>query len=147
VASIDHTPAAAEGPRSISRADDGRLRGVEGVRAVVHRSTVEETRGSGVRVVALCPGATETRFFEATGKELMTHGRQTPEHVAALGLRAFDSGRRPSVVSGVANRMLASGYRIMPRAAMVRLARKRERMCAPRKDKSPVAEGLRSNLS
>jgi hypothetical protein len=48
---------------------------------------------------------------------------------AAVGLRAFDSGRGPSVVSGVANRMLASGYRIMPRAAMVRLAR---RKCALR---------------
>jgi hypothetical protein len=42
-------------------------------------------------------------------------------------LRAFDSGRGPSVVSGVANRMLASGHRIMPRAATVRLARKNVR--------------------
>jgi uncharacterized protein len=83
----------------------------------------EETRGSGVRILALCPGATKTRFFENMGTELKSHGRQTPEHVAAAGLRAFDSGRGPSVVSGLANRMFASGYRIMPRAAMVRLAR------------------------
>ncbi|MEU7764389.1 SDR family oxidoreductase [Nocardia sp. NPDC049190] len=83
----------------------------------------EETRGSGVRVLALCPGATETGFFEVTGKEFMTHGRQTPEFVAAVGLRAFDSGHGPSVVSGLANRMLANGYRFLPRGAMVRLAR------------------------
>jgi phthiodiolone/phenolphthiodiolone dimycocerosates ketoreductase len=86
-------------------------------------SAGEETRGTRVRVVTLCPGATQTRFFEVAGAELMTRGRQTPEHVAAVGLRAFDSGRGPSAVSGVANRMLATGPRIMPRAAMVRLAR------------------------
>lgn len=83
----------------------------------------EEARGSGVRVVALCPGPTETRFFENMGTEIMTHGRQSAEHVAAAGLRALESGRGPSVVPGLANRMLATGYRIMPRAAMVRLAR------------------------
>jgi len=46
----------------------------------------------------------------------MIHGRQSAENVAAVGLRAFDSGRGPSVVPGLANRMLAT-------AAMVRLAR------------------------
>jgi short-subunit dehydrogenase len=86
-------------------------------------------KGLGSAGLSPCPpGATETRFFENTGTEFMTHGRQSAEHVAAVGLRAFGSGRGPSVVSGLANRMLASGYRIMPRAAMVRLARTNVRL-------------------
>ena len=37
-----------------------------------------ETRTTGVRVMALCPGATETGFFDVTGnKEFMTRGRQS----------------------------------------------------------------------
>jgi short-subunit dehydrogenase len=37
-----------------------------------------ENRSTGNRVLALCPGSTATRFFEAAGKELLTRGRQHP---------------------------------------------------------------------
>jgi short-subunit dehydrogenase len=82
-----------------------------------------ETRTSGVRVMALCPGATETEFFQVAGnKEFMTRGRQSADEVAEFGLRAFFDGSAPSVVPGVKNKLAATGYRFLPRAAMARFA-------------------------
>ncbi len=88
-----------------------------------------ETGASGVRVMALCPGPTETRFFETADptKQFLTRGRQSPAHVAEVALRSFDGSRHASVVPGVANRLLANGYRIMPRAVMVRMAERNVR--------------------
>ena len=86
-----------------------------------------ETRTTGVRVVALCPGATETGFFDAAGKEFLTSGRQTADHVAEFGLRAFFNGRGPTVVPGLANKLGANGYRFVPRAALARFAGARVR--------------------
>lgn len=80
-----------------------------------------ETRGTGVRVLTLCPGATETAFFDTTGKRFLTSGRQTPEQVAKVALHAWD-GAAPTVVSGLSNRLGATGYRFLPRALMVRLS-------------------------
>ena len=80
-----------------------------------------ETRASGVRVVALCPGATDTAFFTATGKEFLTRGRQTPQTVAAAALAALD-GRRVVVVPGLANRISSMSYRYMPRGLLTRLS-------------------------
>jgi short-subunit dehydrogenase len=87
-----------------------------------------ETRGSGVRVLALCPGPTQTRFFEtAGGGEFLTRGRQTPDRVAAAALRALESGRGPSVIPGAHNRLLSSGYRFFPRSVMARMAQRNVR--------------------
>ena len=87
-----------------------------------------ETRSTGVRVMALCPGATETGFFAVTGnKELMTRGRQSAGHVAEFGLRHFFNGQAPTVIPGAANRVAATGYRFLPRAAMARFAGARVR--------------------
>lgn len=82
-----------------------------------------ETNTTGVRVLALCPGPTETRFFETAGpgKQFLTHGRQSSDHAAAAN-RAFETGRGPSVIPGTANRVLANGYRFLPRTIMARMA-------------------------
>ena len=83
-----------------------------------------EARPAGVRVMALCPGPTDTRFFETAspGKPFLTRGRQSSEHVADVALRSFDRTRHATVVPGVTNRLLASGYRFMPREAMLHIA-------------------------
>ncbi len=47
--------------------------------------------------------------------------------VAAVALRAFDRGHQPTIVPGIANRLLASGYRIMPRSVMAHMAERNVR--------------------
>ncbi len=78
----------------------------------------QECRGSGVRILALCPGATETEFFDRTGEQFLTDGRQTPTEVVDTALAALDKSS-PTVVSGLRNVILASGYRVTPRKLML----------------------------
>ncbi|TFV59372.1 SDR family oxidoreductase [Mycobacterium sp. PS03-16] len=77
----------------------------------------QETRGQGVKVLTLCPGATETEFFDRTGKSFATRGRQTSAEVVDTALKALDRPF-PTVVSGLQNRILALGYRIAPRPVL-----------------------------
>jgi short-subunit dehydrogenase len=78
----------------------------------------QESRGTGVKVLALCPGATETEFFARTGEEFLTDGRQTAQEVVNTALGALDKSS-PSVVSGWKNSLLAAGYRVTPRRVML----------------------------
>jgi short-subunit dehydrogenase len=80
-----------------------------------------ESRGSGVRVLALCPGATETEFFDRSGAAFMTYGRQSAAQVVAAALAAVD-GSSPTVVPGGMNKLRTVGHRLIPRRVMPRLA-------------------------
>ena len=83
----------------------------------------QETRGSGVRVLALCPGATETGFFAAAAERpFMTRGRQTPQQVVQTALTAIGK-TCPTVVSGRMNRLSVIGSRFMPRRLVPVIAR------------------------
>jgi short-subunit dehydrogenase len=76
-----------------------------------------ETRGSGVTVTALCPGATDTGFVGALGADVshtaIYRRLAAPEPVVTAGLRALDRGR-PVVVTGLRNRLMAAGGRFSP---------------------------------
>jgi short-subunit dehydrogenase len=78
----------------------------------------QECRGTEVKVLALCPGATETEFFERTGEQFLTEGRQTARQVVDTALNALDRST-PTVVSGWKNSLLATGYRVTPRRLML----------------------------
>jgi short-subunit dehydrogenase len=91
-----------------------------------------ETRGGGIRVVALCPGPTATGFFSGLEDERATssviYRRATsPDGVVRAGLRAFDRDGM-TVVPGLRNQLLAQSYRFFPRAVLARVS---GRMLAP----------------
>jgi short-subunit dehydrogenase len=74
----------------------------------------EEVRRSGVSVVALCPGATATEFFDIAGEKASVGRRRDVRDVVRTGLRALDRNRAVAI-DGFANAALANGVRFMPR--------------------------------
>jgi len=94
-----------------------------------------EYRGRGVRVLALCPGATETPFFGVVGAEEASVGRRrTPQQVVATGLRALERGRG-SAIDGAFNYWLAQTPRLTPRGLTALIGK---RLMRPRRE-LPVA--------
>ncbi len=83
----------------------------------------QETKSSGVRVFALCPGASETEFFARSGEEFLTSGRQTSQQVVATAMAAIDKST-PTVISGLRNALLANGYRVAPRRVLLQVAQR-----------------------
>jgi short-subunit dehydrogenase len=80
-----------------------------------------ESRGTGLRVMVLSPGATRTEFFEVSGSEDMTGGlrMQTSGEVVETALRALDRRVTPvGVISGRLNRVLAFAGRHLASRAM-----------------------------
>jgi uncharacterized protein len=66
-----------------------------------------ECKPYGVRVMALCPGSTESNFHATAGSErrLSPHPKQTAEEVVDAGLAALAQGRS-HVVSGTKNKLM-----------------------------------------
>jgi len=82
----------------------------------------EENRPFGIKVMALCPGVTETNFFAASSMQRPpARTSQTPEEVVDVGLRALARGKS-SVISGWANRLMMEAERGVPRKLVLRVA-------------------------
>jgi hypothetical protein len=79
-----------------------------------------ELRGSGIDVLALEPGATETEFQHTAGQT--AHAGESPEKVVRVALQAL--GHQPSVVSGWFNWLRANAAtRLLPRSLLTLLAK------------------------
>jgi short-subunit dehydrogenase len=85
----------------------------------------EEVRTHGVRVLALCPGQTETAFFTEIDEARIGRAR-TSEQVVATALRALGRGRVVAI-DGIANYALANSSRFAPRRLVARVTAMVER--------------------
>ncbi len=85
----------------------------------------EENRPFNIKVTALCPGPTETNFFDAANiganvkAAFMKKGLQTSEEVVEAGLNAVKSGK-PSVISGWTNYFTAQLGTFVPNSLVTR---------------------------
>ena len=81
----------------------------------------EENRPFGIHVMALCPGVTETNFFEAARMDRPPmRGSQTPEEVVDAALRGMKR-HKSSIISGWTNKLVAFAVRLFPRSVVLRL--------------------------
>lgn len=82
----------------------------------------EENRPYGIQIMALCPGPTETRFFEASKikEPYGVKGTQTPEEVVETALKAVNRGKT-KVVSGWQNYIGAVFGKLSPSSLTTRV--------------------------
>ncbi len=82
----------------------------------------EECRDRNVRVVTLCPGTTDTPFFDvAEAPEAALGKKRSPQQVVTTALRGLEQ-RRSIVVDGTINGLLTHGPRFIPRWLAARFA-------------------------
>ena len=84
----------------------------------------EENRSHGIHVMALCPGVTETNFFEASKIDRPPMRTiQTAEQVVDAALRGLDR-KKTTVVSGWTNWLAVEAERFVPRSLVIKIAGK-----------------------
>lgn len=80
-----------------------------------------ELRGTGVRVVCVCPGPTETDFFANAGNTDIMRNRRTPDQVIDSAFAALRRGK-PYVVDGWVNKMLVQANRFVTTPLAMRIS-------------------------
>lgn len=84
----------------------------------------EENRAYGIKVMALCPGVTDTNFFAASEMERPPlRISQTPEQVVDTALSGLKRGRG-HIISGWTNYLMTEAERLVPRSVVTRIAGK-----------------------
>lgn len=80
-----------------------------------------ENRGSGVRVLALCPGRTPTEFqaIAGTGRADSSFGARSADQVVSASLDALDGGKSYDV-PGMENYLATWLVRVLPRSTVTR---------------------------
>lgn len=81
----------------------------------------KETRDTGVRVLCICPGPTETSFFANFDNKDVMGNRRTTQQVVASTFKGL-ARRQPYVVDGALNGVLAQANRFVPSALAIRMA-------------------------
>ena len=82
----------------------------------------EENRAFGVQLLALCPGATDTNFFEvADVKHPAKRPMQTVAEVVNISFQALQSGKSHTVC-GWPNRLMIFAERFAPRSIVEKMA-------------------------
>jgi len=87
-----------------------------------------ENRKYGVRVLAVCPGPTETKFFKdadfpTTFSETIAKNYTSPQQVVREALQALEKNRS-SIIPGFINKLSATASRFLPRQTAVSLTGK-----------------------
>jgi short-subunit dehydrogenase len=85
-----------------------------------------ELQGTGVSVTCLCPGVTDTRFYErgntANAKYAKIFKKMDAARVARIGYKALKK-KRVMVISGLFWSFCIFGYRFLPRKLVTRMTR------------------------
>lgn len=87
----------------------------------------KELEGTGVTVTALCPGPTDTNFFNRADMEnarILEAGTvMEPDKVAKIGFEALMEGERV-IIPGMSNKMLTFSRRLIPQKLQANLHKK-----------------------
>lgn len=78
-----------------------------------------EYASKGLNIVAVCPGNTQTSFFEVANAQTAGMPFATPEQVAKEGITAFLKGKTYTVTGGFGNYMQSLSSRFFPRKTII----------------------------
>lgn len=79
----------------------------------------QEEKGHGIRVLAVCPGATATEFFDVAGESAAVGIKRSAKQVVDHTMRELSSSK-PSFVDGAANAVTARVLtRLVPRRVLI----------------------------